>query len=204
VDINRKSDVMRFKLFEILMILSGLLIVLMSLLMDLFYSGSPGIGFEQLAGIVVGSIVILIGTRRLLFPNKHNWEILLFGVYLGGIFIVGLRPSEAMLDYHSSLLGMNSLSKRDLVVNVAGFVPLGFLAMTAVEAKFAGHKKTFYHIALAIIFGIGVSVTLEILQYYWIPGRYSSLYDLLTNTAGTIIGVLAYLFIHKKSVDAVK
>ena len=189
---------MRTKIFEVLMILTGSFTFLISLLLDLFYSGHPGIGFEQLAGMVIGSIIILIGVRRIFLPDMRKWDWLLFSIYLCGILFAGLRPSGAIDIYQSHLFGMNSLSKRDLVVNIAGFIPLGFLSMAALTYKH-GHKESFLYIILAVSLGIFISLIIETLQFYWVPGRYSSTYDLLCNASGTTIGVMSYIFIGRYS-----
>lgn len=189
---------MRCNIFEILMVLSGGLVFLLSLLLDLFYSGSPGIGFEQLAGMVIGCFIILIGIRHLLFSDLKKWDWLLFSVYLCGILYAGLRPSSSIDIHQIHLFGMDSLSKRDLTMNIAGFIPLGFLSMTILGFK-NNHKRSRLIIVLAIAIGMTVSATIESLQFLWVAGRYSSAYDLACNVAGTIIGVTGYLIVEHYS-----
>jgi hypothetical protein len=168
--------------------------------MDFFHHGSPGIGFEQLAGMVIGCILILSALRRLLFTNLHHWDWLLFMIYLGGIAFAGLRPVETIGIYQPGLLDINSLNKRDLVVNIAGFIPLGFLAMSAMAPNHVNRKKILRQSTVVLVFGSIVSLIIELIQHFWIPGRYSSIYDLITNTLGTAIGTMVYFILRKQSI----
>ena len=185
---------MQKSLFEFLQITVGCLILLFSLSFDWLFQGSPGIGFRQLVGMTIGLLIFLIGIRYKLLPAQLKWDWFLFVVYLSGILFVGLRPSESHNIYQNSLLSMNAFSLRDVALNVAGFIPLGFLALPLVKHT-KSSNKIIRLIAIAAAMGFTVSLVIEILQYFWIPGRYSSAYDLVTNTIGTIIGALCWLSI---------
>lgn len=76
----------------------------------------------------------------------------------------------------------------DVFFNFIGFVPLGFLLL------FNGHRagRTPRGILLALGISFLFSLSIEISQI-WIPGRDSSMLDLILNTAGGLAGaVLAY------------
>lgn len=188
----RTVTTMQAKFIDAMIIAAGGLFFLFSLTLDLFRPGYPGIGFEQMAGMVIGCIIALIGLRRLFLPDSNKWDWLLFIIYLSGILFAGLRPSGTLGVFQEHLFGLTSLNRRDLVVNIAGFIPLGFLTIAVLSSR----KKNNYvytPIVIAITLGGIISTTIETLQFYWVPGRYSSLYDLLSNLTGTFIGIMSYI-----------
>lgn len=76
---------------------------------------------------------------------------------------------------------------RDISINIFGFVPFGF-----VFVAYLTWNRNFSHAAMvAILCGMAISLTIEILQVY-IPGRDSGLLDVITNTMGTALGVLLF------------
>ncbi len=78
---------------------------------------------------------------------------------------------------------------RDVAVNVAGFVPFGFL-FAALRAR-RGVAPTWSDGVMVALTGCGVSLAIELLQAY-LPTRTSSSTDVICNTAGTILGVLLW------------
>src|SRR5207344_3024971 len=85
----------------------------------------------------------------------------------------------------------------DLVVNVLGYMPLGFLAVLASYPRLRGVAA----LALGLGCSILMSFTLESLQLY-LPTRTSSNLDLLANTAGGMLGALAALAATRPLMDA--
>ncbi|HEX3062660.1 MAG TPA: VanZ family protein [Usitatibacter sp.] len=77
----------------------------------------------------------------------------------------------------------------DTVVNVLAYMPLG-LIMTLLFRESGGSRPA--AIAKAVAFGALFSFAMEALQLF-IPGRVSSVYDLYANSAGTLIGALAFV-----------
>jgi hypothetical protein len=73
----------------------------------------------------------------------------------------------------------------DVALNVAGFVPLGFL----LSAFFWCATRSKRPVLTAILFGALASLTIELLQAY-IPQRSSGVTDVLTNTFGTALGAI--------------
>jgi hypothetical protein len=71
----------------------------------------------------------------------------------------------------------------DLLMNVAGFVPLGFIF----GAYFLLGRSRGQAILYATLLGGALSFTIEVLQAY-IPQRYSGTTDIITNTLGTFLG----------------
>jgi hypothetical protein len=76
---------------------------------------------------------------------------------------------------------------KDISVNVAGFIPVGFVIMT----YFSSVKIIRYPILIVVVVGFAISFTIETLQYF-LPTRDSSISDLLTNTLGTVFGIALY------------
>jgi hypothetical protein len=76
---------------------------------------------------------------------------------------------------------------RDVLINVAGFVPFGFFFCMLIASSLASRKAVVTTIVLGAVF----SVTIEVLQGL-IPIRDSGTTDILTNTLGTALGAMLY------------
>ncbi len=75
------------------------------------------------------------------------------------------------------------ISRFDTIINVIGYLPLGFLAVLAVHPRLKGAAAAAFAIACSVL----LSFTLESLQYY-LPSRASSNVDLIANTVGGVLG----------------
>ncbi|MBW2294426.1 MAG: VanZ family protein [Deltaproteobacteria bacterium] len=73
---------------------------------------------------------------------------------------------------------------RDVVLNVLGFMPLGFLISWKRRARV---------IAIAFAVGFALSLSIELAQAF-IPGRASSMNDLMSNSVGALLGALLTRF----------
>jgi VanZ family protein len=81
-----------------------------------------------------------------------------------------------------------SIWRFDVVTNVLGYVPLGFLAVLAVHPRLRRGKALAFGIACSLV----LSFVLESLQLY-LPSRTSSNVDFLANAVGGIAGALLAL-----------
>ena len=98
------------------------------------------------------------------------------------------RPLERSIGY--------KINVEDVVINVLGFIPLGFLGVHWLRQRMRG---PIVRVAvLVVLAGFAVSFGIEQAQAY-LPTRNSSLLDLITNVTGTIFGVIAACpFVNRK------
>jgi hypothetical protein len=76
---------------------------------------------------------------------------------------------------------------RDVSINIAGFIPLGF----CVVAYLSSVRLISRPAATTIVLGFITSLTIETLQAF-LPTRSSGMTDIITNTLGTAAGVMLY------------
>ncbi len=90
--------------------------------------------------------------------------------------------SSPLREYHASWSYWE-----DVGINIAGFIPFGFVFY----AYFSRVPRAEHAAAITIAFGFAVSLTIEVLQAF-LPTRDSGMTDLITNTLGATIGVMAF------------
>jgi glycopeptide antibiotics resistance protein len=76
-----------------------------------------------------------------------------------------------------------------VLVNIGGFVPLGFFLYAYLSLS----ERNKLPALVTILFGCLLSLTVEIAQAY-IPTRDSGMTDVITNTTGTALGVVLFRF----------
>jgi VanZ family protein len=74
----------------------------------------------------------------------------------------------------------------DLLVNVAAYVPLGFLLSVGYGARYGAGPG----VLIAAFYGAGLSLAMEAAQMF-LPSRIASNLDLITNGTGALIGAMA-------------
>jgi VanZ family protein len=127
----------------------------------------------------------------------------LFAAYLLLIVFASLYPFSGWRDRGLPAFAFLTASFNrpmptfDVVVNVIGYVPLGFLAVLATYPRLRGAAGVAFGIACSIL----LSFILESLQLY-LPTRTSSNLDLIANTAGGALGAIAALAATRPLMDA--
>ena len=171
-------------------------------LKNVFYMVLDGLPLLLIAAVLVLSVYaagylliyrgLMKGTKRLKF-SKVLWVLLLVG-YLGVLALVTvLRPGEGgwhmrkiyplFYSYKSAWLSFNALEWRNLILNIAMFVPFGFLLPMAF-----GFFRTFWKTYLA---GFIVTLGIEMLQLVFRMGVVEC-DDILNNFLGAMIGYGLY------------
>jgi len=118
----------------------------------------------------------------------------LFVAYLLLVVYASLHPFSGWHDRGLSAFAFLTASFNrpvpafDLVINVLGYMPLGFLAVLATYPRLRGGAGFAFGLACSVV----MSGVLESLQLY-LPARTSSNLDLLANTAGGALGAVAAL-----------
>ncbi len=86
----------------------------------------------------------------------------------------------------------------DIAVNIFGFVPFGFCFLLHRHRLKPNQRAA--NALLVVLAGAAVSLAIELIQA-WLPNRTSSVTDLLTNTTGTLLGMVLALAIQSKVTD---
>lgn len=171
-------------------------------LKSVFYMVMDGIPLLLIAAVLMLSVYaagylliyrgLMKGTKRLKF-SKVLWILLLVG-YLGVLALVTvLRPGEGgwhtrkiyplFYSYKSAWLSFNTLEWRNLILNIAMFVPFGFLLPMAF-----GFFRTFWKTYLA---GFIVTLGIEMSQLVFRMGVVEC-DDIFNNLLGAMIGYGVY------------
>jgi len=132
-----------------------------------------------------------------LYTNRVYFEpvrALLSAIYLSMILLAGLRPSSFNHPFSKVFLDMNRFNGSDLLLNTVGFIPFGFLLMLSF-----GERSYFKRTMAVAGFGTLISFLLETSQFYFIPGRVSSMIDLITNIIGTLFGIALFFLMEKSN-----
>jgi len=175
--------------------------MLVSAFADAMGLGRPGFGIGQLSGLVIGATITIAGVVNIIFHDARLFVRFLAGIYLCGIFYAGLRPHYCESAQHNVkvLLDFHNYGLRDFAINTVGFMPLGYLLMLSFrnQQKDQGTNLFKRTMIVAAIGGL-ISLSLEVSQYYLISGRASSLFDCISNTLGTLLGIAAYLVLSRE------
>jgi len=117
-------------------------------------------------------------------PYERGWRLALLLLWLPAVYFVTLGPTppaegEPALEGFAFCLLCGERGGADLLLNVAFFVPLGL-----VSGRRLGLPGAFF-------LGAAMAAAIELLQLA-VPGRYSTLADVLSNGAGSLLGAALY------------
>ena len=121
----------------------------------------------------------------LLFSIRQWLRILLSLIYLSGIALLSLFPSQ---DFPELPLFPGA----DKLVHSCMYLGLTWLASWSMHAEV---KRVWY--LLIILFSVGWGAAMECLQFLMQLGRSFELSDMIGNTIGTLIGVSIYILMDR-------
>jgi len=107
--------------------------------------------------------------------------LILYGTLYPFSFNLGLH-GENVLDLLKMSVGTH-VSRGDAIANILLFLPFGFFAMQRVLPRVARPIR----LLIIVLAGAAFSLGIECVQSC-LPGRVVSIYDIATNTAGTLLG----------------
>lgn len=188
------------RLFSFALFFAGISGMVFAIAFDFFKSTVPNFGINQLAGFVISAIIAMAGLRNLNLLRARIWDGILLLVYLAGILFMGLRPAKHAHSRSGGILEGFSFSFFDAAINVLGFIPLSYLMISYLCSSERTQKKMSI-ICLTLVSCIGISLLIELIQYY-IPGRSSSQSDLLFNGLGSFGGIIYYLVEKRLTLEA--
>lgn len=113
------------------------------------------------------------------------WALLLAYASLYPFWPLRIPSPDAALSF---FLPPRYPSRADVAFNVIAYVPLGMLACLYFRQRVGGWRAMALAAGFAAVFSLGM----ELLQFF-IPNRVASLYDLLANAAGALVGSMVFL-----------
>jgi VanZ family protein len=143
--------------------------------------------------IATGRPTVSVGQNPVaLYLFRGPWDKVVPNAVAGGVDLTLPRRFRTVdqLRFQSgaSEKRFDNTYRNDAVLNVLGFVPLGWVAAWFWMVLVRG--KSF--VPAAVMTGIVTSFVIEYFQSY-LPTRYSGTTDLITNSIGTCLGVAVYL-----------
>ncbi|MDQ4490357.1 VanZ family protein [Sinomonas sp. ASV486] len=108
------------------------------------------------------------------------WALAVYGLAVAAVVFAPVGPSLKGVP----LPGWLHAGAIDAAANVAIFVPGGFLV-----AQLLPRGRRW----LAVAICCGVSATIEAVQAFFLPERSGNVRDVVTNTTGALIGMLAFI-----------
>jgi glycopeptide antibiotics resistance protein len=176
------------------LIVIGVVAILVSIFYDRLGFGKPGVGMLQLSGMIIGAIITAVGLVRVLFPDPTRLLRVLAGIYFTGILYFGLEPHPGNYSWLKAFMDASCFCWSDAAINTVGFIPLGYLLMlSSRNPQKSQAARLITRVIMVAGLGVLISLFLESSQYFFIPGRQSSLYDWIFNSFGNLAGIALYI-----------
>lgn len=150
------------------------------------------IGIETISAAVV-LLPILIIENKLFFKDiKRTIYYIIFALYLASVYAVVGLPSINYIrfDFTIDVIPFIPMASdiKNSILNIILFIPFG-IALPFLWKKFSSLKQV-------ILFSLGMSLLIEILQI--LTFRATDINDLITNTVGAILGYLILKILNRK------
>lgn len=183
---------MKSPIAKVLLIFVGTFGVVVTTTYDLFRPGPARFGKMQFMGFIISILLLMAGLRSAFHSRKRQLDTLMLCIYLFGMLYLVLTPDSHFLDPDRRLLEVIAFFPVDFdfVVNILGFFPLGYLLLSLFHPD---EGRCFSRCLVVVLSGVVLSLFIEVAQYY-IPGRTSSMNDIVANGIGCAVGALYYHF----------
>ena len=154
---------------------------------------------ERLLAWLIVIVISVLGSHRYYIKKQANNPKMkaIFNGYLMSLFFLTVLSRLGISDYYIDIIPLHSYFEFvstmrweiliDDILNIVLFVPFG------VFVKIRNHDCD---VSKIVICGLGVSLTIEILQLLLRRG-YFEVDDLINNTLGVFVGYLLYLIKYK-------
>lgn len=146
---------------------------------------------ESFAAFCILAPSFLLLNRVRFHSGKRTVLYFLFASYLAAVYHLTGLPTVLFitLDIHANLIPREIFTKELVLslLNIAMFVPLGFF-LPLLWKKYRRLKNT-------LLFGVGATVFIELAQLF--TYRATDINDVITNTAGALLGYLLFRLAHK-------
>lgn len=126
---------------------------------------------KTVSSIVLFCYILFVYSRTVLFRKTATGHIYNF---------------QPLWSYEAIANGRESLILEH-ILNILLFMPIGFMAGVVFESK------RWWKV---ILLGLGISVSIEAMQYYFKKG-FAELDDVMHNTIGCLLGFLLFLVVNK-------
>ncbi|MEO8448389.1 MAG: VanZ family protein [Gemmatimonadota bacterium] len=112
-------------------------------------------------------------------PSSSRWARLLLILAIGAVALATLAPTDDNGAIPFTCIACGEVGTVEFIWNVFLFIPFGFAAV-----------RTSRSVLVASLSALGLSIAVESIQFFAIPGRDAALGDLLANAIGGWIGAV--------------